>query len=380
MIRRNNPFSRLFHLSPILLILAVAAATFAGCGGDSKPGTGSDSTAASGESGDAGTPASNEVASSFENADPVEADAAYVIRVKPKVGDVYTYRITQGGTVEFQDLKATEETVYNFTQRITGVNDDGSFTVEMRYDSIRGVSALPAGMVDSVPKTLRYDTRGKIDTTIPTAVQAKALIGKKVNLTLSNEGAVREVSNLEPIVNAILGKYRDSVPPAAVEQLRNGVKISLFQAIVLEMFVQSTPDTAIRAGSEWVRRDSVPMVLPIATVPSRVQVNYKVVEVRKVDDIPLGRLTMSMNTTFPEKSMEDKTGKATIDDAMATGSGEALVNLNTGFPIRKSTKMDMRLKLTGSTKTGPGAGKPTTLAQGKSTTTVVELLKYTPGE
>lgn len=379
MIVRNNPFSRLFNLSPLVLILAILPMVLVGCGDDKKPGTTSDSTA-SGASGDSVVPAGNEVASNFQEAEAVAADAAYVIRVKPRVGDVYSYRITQGGTVEFQNLKATEETVYNFTQRITGVNDDGSFTVEMRYDSIRGLSALPAGMVDSVPRTVRYDTRGKIDTTIPTAVQAKALIGKKVNLTLSNDGAVKEVSNLEPIVNAILGKYRDSVPPAAVEQLRNGVRISLFQAIVLEMFVQNIPDTAIRAGSTWVRRDSVPMVLPIATVPSRVQVDYKVIEIKQVDDTPLGRLSMSMSTTFPEKSMEDKTGKATIDEAMAKGSGEALVNLNTGFPIRKSTKMDMRLKLTGSTKTGPGAGKPSTLAQGKSTTTVVELLNYTPGE
>jgi len=384
MIVRTYFPSRCSGISLICLLLTLMSLTIAACGGGDRPGDASDSTEAgddaAGQTGDPVVPAGNEVASSFEEAQPVAPEVSYTLRVRPKVGDVYSYRVMQSGVTEFEGLQATEEAAYNFTQRITGVNEDGSFTVEMRYDSIRAMKAFPAGVIDSVPRTVRYDTRGKIDTTIPEALQAKALIGKKVSLTLSNEGEVREISNLEPIVSAILGKYRDSLPPRSIEQIRAGVRLSVFQAIVQQLFLQSKGDSAISVGSEWVRRDSVPLVMPIATVPSRATVTYKVVEIKEVNDEPLGRVTVSLSTVFPRKNLEDETGKATIDEASATGSGDALLNLNTGFPVRKSTKIEVKLKLTGSAKSGPGAGRSTTLAQGKSTTTLVELLNHTPAK
>lgn len=348
-----------------------------GCNSESTPGKPGDSSAAAAV-GDTGSAVATEVASSFSEARPADPEVSYTFHVNPKVGELYSYRVAQSGVTEFEGLKATEEAVYNFTQRITGVNSDGSFTVEMRYDSIRAVKSFPPGVVDTVARTIRYDTRSAVDSSIAEAVQAKVLIGQRVNMTLSKVGEVREISNLEPIVNAMLGKLRDSVPPQAVERIRHGIRLSVFQAIVQQLFLQSIPDSAVRVGTEWSRRDSVPLVMPIASVPSRAKVTYKVVEIKTVNDQPLGRIKVELMTTFPQKKLEDESGTATIDEASATGSGDVLLNLLTGFPVRKTTTIDIRLKLTGSAKSGPGAGKTTTLGQGKSTKTTVELLGYKP--
>lgn len=378
MISRTFLAAPLARLTPAILTFGAAMLLLAGCNGDSKPGGKPGEPGGEKKEGDSGSAVVNEVASNFEEAESVDSAATYSLRVNPKVGEVYSYRVTQSGTTEFEGVKATEEAVYNFTQRITGVNNDGSFTVEMRYDSIRAVKSFPAGVIDTVARTIRYDTRGKVDTTISEALQAKMLIGQRVNLTLSSQGEVREISNLEPIVNGMLGKLRDSVPPQAIERIRHGIRLNVFQAIVQQLFLQSTTDSIIRVGSEWTRRDSVPLVLPIASIPSRATVIYKVVEIKKVDDQPLGRVSVTLATTFPQRSLEDASGKATVDDASATGSGDVLLNLNNGFPVRKTTKISVRLKLTGSAKTGPNAGKSTTLGQAKSTTTMVELLDYKP--
>ena len=144
------------------------------------------------------------------------------------------------------------------------------------------------------------------------------------------------------------------------------------------MFLQNIPDSAVHVASNWSRRDSVPLSLPIATVPSRALVDYHLVEVKKVNDQLVGRLTMTLATTFPQKKMSDQLADANVDAASATGAGEMLLDMTTGYPIRKATKIDVSFKITATAKQGPAKGKSQTLSQRKSSNTLVELLDYKP--
>ncbi|MEP7219693.1 MAG: DUF6263 family protein [Bacteroidota bacterium] len=373
---------------PLFLILLTIVPFLTSCKGESKPGKpGSADSAKKGAAvahdsagAVAGIDAGGDttLAAGFTEAKPIDdSTTTYPLHVAPHVGDVYSFRVAQRAVTEFMGQKATEEEVYSFTQRITGTNDDGSFTVEMRYDSIRSKKAFPPGVVDSVAKTFSYDTRLKLDTTMPEAKQAKALIGQRVNLTLSKTGEVKEISNIEPILSGMLGKMRDSVPPKALEQLRAGIKLAVFQAIVQQLFLQTIPDAGVKLGQSWTRRDTVPLSLPIASVASRTLVNYKLGEIRSMNDQKIGHVTYTLNTDFPNRKMDNKDGVATLDDAAAVGKGDALIDLATGFPVRKMTQIDVKMKITGKPKAGPNAGKSQSLSQSKSTTTIVDLLSFT---
>lgn len=389
MIRTAVHFRSMLHHRPnIIVSFLLAAVLLSACGGDAKPDKSSDKAkgtakAGAGTDSTVGASASADSAPAvigFQSGEAVDANTGFQFRIAPHAGDVYSYRVVQSGWTEFSGLKSTERASYCFTQKITGINSDGSFTIEMRYDSISSTKTFPAGVVDSVPRTFSYDTRRKVDSTVPEAAQAKALIGQRVNLTISREGEVREVSNLEPVLSAVLGKLRDSLSPNGVEQIRRAIKVTMFEAVVQQMFLQTIPDSAIHVGSVWSRTDTVPLVLPIAAVPSRALVSYKLVEVKKVEGRTLGHIVVTLATQFPQKKMDNKQVTTTIDDASAKGTGDGLFDLASGFPVRKVAGFDVMLKVTGKAKVGPAAGKSQSLGQTKASSTVVEMLGHTAGE
>ena len=131
-------------------------------------------------------------------------------------------------------------------------------------------------------------------------------------------------------------------------------------------------------GHQWVRRDTVPIALAVGVAPSRATITYDLTEVKKTGDGLIGHIKYGLKTDFPTRKFNGADGSATLDEAIASGSGEVLLNMGTGFPLRKTTQIYEKLTMTGKPKTGPNAGKSKTISQAKTTNTVVELLGYKP--
>lgn len=275
---------------------------------------------------------------------------------------------------EIGGKRMTEATVYNFTITVTGLNDDGSLTVDMRHDSIRVKRTYDAGLVDSVAHTIVFDTR-RPDTSMRGTEQYRALIGRRVSLTLAKDGNVREVSNVDPVLNAMFAKVRDKIPPKQWAQFRELVKVQAYSGLVEQLFLKEAPDSAVAPGRTWNRTYEVPAM----GIPSRNTVAYKLAEVREVDGHHLGRVVMKLTTKFLRNKIDNELLTATIDDMKADGQGEAVIQLDNGFPLRKITAIEMRMKMTGTLKDGPDKGKTDTLAQAIATRVLLELVGYTPG-
>jgi hypothetical protein len=294
----------------------------------------------------------------------------FTLKFKPHAGDTYHYRLTLKGNTELGEIKASEHVVYNFTLKIRAVNTDGSIAMHMRHDSIRFTRVIPPGPMDSTGHTFRYDTRRKIDSTIPSAIQFKALVGQNVSITISDRGIIQEISNVEPIVNRLLGRMRDSIPSGSIKQFRAGIKTQAFTSILQQLFIQNPPDSSVSVGSVWTSIDSVPLL----GVPSKSTITYKMIEARKVDDNPIGKITVQLTTLFPQKKISNANVSATVKSANVQGSGEYLFNLNSGMPVRKSTSIELSMSLEGVLKSGPDKGEKQSLSQKQSTGTVIELL------
>jgi hypothetical protein len=361
-----------------LLFLLVVPVLVTSCtGGSDKPESGDSTTTVDGKkvvvspTGDT-TVLTGDAAAFESEGEKIAATEKFSLKFSPHAGDIYHYRLTQKGNTELDVIKASEYVVYNFTLKVTDVNSDGSIAMQMRYDSIRFNRVIPPGPLDSTGHTFRYDTRQKVDSTIPSATQFKALIGQNVNITVSDRGLIKEISNIEPIVTKLLGAMRDSVPPGALEQFRAGIKIQAFATILQQLFIQNPPDSSVSVGSSWTRIDSVPLM----GVPSKSTMVYKMIEARKVDANPIGKITVELTTTFPQKSINNSQVSATVKNADVNGSGEYLFNQNSGMPVRKSTSIELAMSMEGEPKVGPGKGKKQSLSQKQSTGTVVELLGF----
>jgi hypothetical protein len=363
-------------------LLLVGALFVVGCGDDGpKSAAKKDSAATAKSAGGGDTSESAEAApaapgaTAFAAGTPVvDSTARFSFALAPKKGDRFTYRLRSDNETDLGGKKMTESSTYNFTITVTGINDDGSLTLEMRHDSIRVRRAYAAGLVDSIARTIAFDTR-RPDTAMRGSEQYTALIGRRVNVTLSKGGEVREVSNVEPILNAMFGKVKDRIPPKEWAQLGAVIKVQAYSSLLEQLFLKEAPDSSVAPGRQWQRTYDVPAM----GVPSKNTVRYKLAEVRQVGGRPLGRVVMDLTTQFKTKKIDNEIVTANIDEMKADGSGEAVVQLDNGWPVRKATTIDMRMKMTGTLKAGPEKGKTNTVAQSVSTRLTLDLVGFTAG-
>lgn len=304
----------------------------------------------------------------------IDSTARFSFALKPKKGDAFVYRLRTDNVTAISGKKMTETSVYNFTVSVTGLNDDGSLTVEMRHDSIRIRRAYDAGLVDSLPRTLAFDTR-RPDTSMRGTEQYRALVGKRVNVTIGSDGQVKEVSNVDPVLNAMFAKVKEKIPPKQWEQFRTLVKVQAYSSILEQLFLKEAPDSAVAPGREWTRKYKVPAL----GVPSENTVRYKLAEVRQAGGRPFGRVVMDLKTTFLQKKIDNELVSATVDEMKADGSGEAVIALDNGWPASKTTTIEMAMTMTGMAKAGPDKGKSSTLSQSVSTRLALELVAFTAG-
>ncbi len=87
-----------------------------------------------------------------------------------------------------------------------------------------------------------------------------------------------------------------------------------------------------------------------------------------------------MDTDFPNKKIENQMISAVADEARVDGGAEALVDLQSGFPVQKKTKIDVLLKVTGKAKVGPNKGKSGSMSQRMVSNVVVERTAFSPAE
>lgn len=301
-----------------------------------------------------------------------EPTAAYKLIPQPKEGDEFSYRITQKNSTEMMGIKGFEDKVYCFSLKVTGVNKDGSFTMDMVYDSIRASQAMPPNKMDSVGKKIYYNSNDKSTAKVSGADQFEALIGNKVILTLSNKGEVTEVANIDPILNAIIGKKKDSIKPQMLEQAKLALKVEGFSSVVQQLFMQSLPSDAVNTGKEWSRKDTSTGALGI---PSIGTYQYKFTELHELNDRKAARVVVGLSTVFPQKKFSNKTMAATLDNANVSGEGESFIDTETGFPVSKRTKINSSLTMTGEGKTGESKGKKEQVSQKVTNATSVELLE-----
>lgn len=374
----NNYHGRSIGLRGLLLVMAVALPIL-GCGDATPSGEPKKNLSPQGSADSVNGPSSvaaDSAAAAFTQAPALnDSTTRHTLKVTPKTGDIYRYRLTQKNDKEQNGLRLKQTSVFNFTTKITGINSDGSFTLEMRYDSIRIDQAMPPNPLDSVGKTLHFDSRNKIDPSVPGASDMKALIGQRVNITVQNNGKISDVANVDPIISQMLGAKKDSISPQQRAMLKDAVKLQYYGIVLPELFLQFVPDTGVMLGSSWKRLDT----LPIGGLPAMSTITYRLAEIRNTEGGPVGSVQVVLTATFPKKNMENKMLAAVINDAKVKGGGEALVNVVNGFPVRKRTSIEAALNMTLTAKSGPQKGISQQMTQKENSSTLVELIEYQPG-
>jgi hypothetical protein len=136
---------------------------------------------------------------------------------------------------KFTDGRTGSHVELTFEQRVQQVQDDGSAVLEI---TIRGVKDV----IESVNKVvLDFDSARPADSDNPLA----ALVGKSYRVKMSVQGQVLEISNVEPVrqaVQGVLPQHRVAARLLADDEIRNRHEIAALSAL---------KDRQVRPGQSW---------------------------------------------------------------------------------------------------------------------------------
>ena len=380
--------SRQFALFLSLWILVFVT----GCGGENPDGGGeTDSTAALtqdsiGVEGDGG----EEVVEIDTGSVVDDVEGKYQFKLTPKVGEVYKYQLVSRGNREMAEISQSKNETYDLTMSVVTVNDDGSLLLGVTYDRIRASISVSAPQVDSTGKPVvdsagkpkigkekvTFDSKGGQN--VKGGERYRAFIGKQVLVSITSDGTVTDVTNIEPILNATLKALNvksDTVNPKALEYARLGIRTQI-GLMVNQLFFTLAPDTAVSVGSTWARADSV----PVNGLPASATVSITLKAIREADEGRRAELatTMKTNVAIPKKTIDDQYYTMKIDKVSLSGEGSWVVALTSGFPVTRSSTIRSNFVGTATMKAGPEKGKSQQVTASESTVMTVRRTAYTP--
>jgi hypothetical protein len=179
---------------------------------------------------------------------PEPSGPAVELTLKFVPGQTTTYRITTEyqRSVEWKGSPSAKPAVLTdgrtgnrieltFEQRVQQVQDDGNAVVEI---TIRGLKYVGEEVNKVV---LDFDSAGQGDSSHPLA----ALVGKSYQVKMSPQGQVLEISNVEPVRQAVQGGlpgHNVALRLLSEEEIRNRHEIVAFSAL---------KDRFVRPGQKW---------------------------------------------------------------------------------------------------------------------------------
>jgi hypothetical protein len=172
-----------------------------------------------------------------ETGKPEVSGPAVELTLKFVPGQSATYKVTtesyksvewKGATVakpaQFTDGRTGSRVEFTFEQRVLQVQADGTAGLEI---TIRGVKEA----IESVNKVVfAFDSARPQDANKPMA----ALVGKSYRLKMSPKGQVVEISNVEPVRQAVQGSlpdYRVAMRLLSDDEIRNRHEIAALSAL-----------------------------------------------------------------------------------------------------------------------------------------------------
>jgi hypothetical protein len=179
---------------------------------------------------------------------PELSGPAVELALKFVPGQAATYRLTteswksvewkgaqDARPAKFTDGRTGSHVELTFEQRVQQVQDDGNAVLEI---TIRGVKDV----IESVNKVvLDFDSARPADSDNPLAT----LVGKSYRVKMSSQGQVLEISNVEPVRQAVQGNlpgHRVAARLLSDDEIRNRHEIVALSAL---------KDRQVRPGQTW---------------------------------------------------------------------------------------------------------------------------------
>lgn len=279
------------------------------------------------------------------NTDLIKKDAAgdkLTLRIKPKVGDVFNYKlhIEQNGSESSTLNKGNEIKNFQimdlyFMNEVMEINESGIITYKVRYDSIIvnvGASdkdtsysvTYNSGVKDSIYKKSDFIT-------------FNTLIGNDFRVRVSALGEVTTIYDLEKIQNIIFKEYGDTLEADEKDIVKKSLEDQLKE--LTQTQYQMFPEKEVIKDSTWT---SVQQTV-LGSFPVENILNYTVTSIEVREDNFIIGLTAGLGFKILENTFKEKTTGITykLEDIKGGGSGKIQFNISRGCIESKETEKSL---------------------------------------
>lgn len=288
--------------------------------------------------------------------------------VRYRKGTVLRYRVTQSSEAIQDSTIAQQRSTHVYTKTVRDVHPDGTFTVAMRFDSIRVNFTARNRTTGAAMLSKSYSSADSMQRSSPEYIQYNALLGEDVDLVIDHRGGIVRVGSVSNIVNQLLKSLGQSPPPSASAQLTAQVQSAIFGAFHGQEIIPF-PAGRLDSTGRWTNAMTTPIaeLFAVATKATYHVTAVKQIRTRRIATID-AQVTGSMNV----RPLPREAGIAvTIDTSSITGSSDALLDVDGGYTISKKNTISMNVT---ATVRGGQRGERQTISMSQMMRYEIELL------
>jgi hypothetical protein len=340
----------LFSSATLCLSLSFCILVLSSCGQDKGPqekADSSDSAAGSRSSNqESGIPSVKGVVSATDtaNAQPVTINTdSLTMGYRVKVGDVFSYKVTQHNRISEGKEGVEDNTEYYYTKRITAVLPDSSITLTMRFDRIVMKSIVPSrdSTGKMVYRSVHYNSADAADRKKPNFMRYTALIGHEAVLKITPRGDVIDISKVEPVAEKIIAAFNDSLTSDQKKIVTQEISLNAYAMVHRQEF-QVYPQKPLDASRTWTANYEAPLAGIFSTENV---VTYKLDKVINMKGRNVAEIIATLKSKVLEKTRSNTYGTIALKNGNISGGSKHLVDLDKGFTIFKKYNLSIDVEV-----------------------------------
>jgi hypothetical protein len=288
--------------------------------------------------------------------------------VRYRKGDVLRYRVSQSSEATQDSTIAQQRSSHVYTKTVREAHPDGTFTVAMRFDSIRVNFTARNRSTGAAMLSKSYSSSDSAQRSSPEFIQYNALLGEDVDLVIDHRGGIVRVGNVSKIVNQLLKSLGQNPPPSASAQLTAQVQNAIYGAFHGQEIIPF-PAGRLDSTGRWTNAMTTP-IAELFTVATKA--TYQVTAVKKIRTHRIATIDAQVTGSMNVRPLPREAGIAvTIDKSAITGSSDALLDVDGGYTISKKNTISMNVT---ATVRGGQRGERQTVSMSQTMRYEIELL------
>lgn len=304
------------------------------------------------------------------NAQPVTINTdSLTMGYNVKVGDVFSYKVTQQNRISEGKDGAEDNTVYYYTKRITAVLPDSMITLTMRFDRIVMNSIVPSrdSTGKMVYRSVRYNSADAADRKKANFMRYTALIGHEATVKITPRGDIIDIRNVEPVAEKIIAAFNDSLTSDQKKIVTQEISLNAYAMVHRQEF-QVYPQKPLDASRTWTANYDAPLA---GIFPTENIVTYKLDKVVNMKGRNVAEITATLKSNVLEKNRSNAYGTIALKSGSISGGSKHLVDLDKGFTIFKKYNLSINVEVS---TTDNQTKQSQTTKQKTSSDITVELL------